>query len=170
MKDIQTFYGSLTQQLKDLLAQISPEKYQERLSIIMNASIGQHYRHIIEFFTCFREGVQSGVIDYNKRKRDIWIETIPSIAVSKLSEINSFIDKVENIDQNMDLVTDYYSKKIQTTFLRELSYNIDHSVHHMAIIKIAIKNTCPHVKLPEGFGVASSTLKYQALSDEKNQT
>ena len=50
---------------------------------------------------------------------------------------------------------------IETNFLRELVYNIEHVVHHMAIIKIGIREAAPKVKLPHDFGIAASTIRYQ---------
>ena len=51
--------------------------------------------------------------------------------------------------------------ELTTSLKRELIYNIEHAVHHMAIIKIAIKESLPHIALPEDFGIAYSTIKYQ---------
>ena len=50
---------------------------------------------------------------------------------------------------------------ILTTFERELMYNIEHTIHHLAIIKIAIRLVAPHIRLPDNFGVAASTIKHR---------
>ena len=57
--------------------------------------------------------------------------------------------------------TDTESVKIKSSLERELAYNIEHAIHHMAIIKIAIQTVFPNVKLAENFGVAYSTVRYQ---------
>ena len=44
---------------------------------------------------------------------------------------------------------------------RELVYNIEHAIHHMALIKIGIKEVAPQLQLPEGFGVANSTIRHK---------
>ena len=42
----------------------------------------------------------------------------------------------------------------------ELVYNIEHAVHHMAIIRIAVQHEFPDLALDDEFGYATSTLKY----------
>ena len=49
---------------------------------------------------------------------------------------------------------------ISTNYFRELVYNLEHTVHHMALIRVGI-NEVSAVKVPEEFGVASSTIKYK---------
>jgi hypothetical protein len=44
---------------------------------------------------------------------------------------------------------------------RELVYNIEHVVHHMALVKIGLKELLPDLDLPDDFGVAVSTIRYQ---------
>jgi len=51
--------------------------------------------------------------------------------------------------------------KVDTTFNRELLYAIEHTVHHMAIIKIGMLLNYPNVTVPENFGVAESTIQYK---------
>ncbi|MDX1476670.1 MAG: hypothetical protein R3301_03155 [Saprospiraceae bacterium] len=44
---------------------------------------------------------------------------------------------------------------------RELIYNIEHTIHHLAIIKIGLAIIAPDIPLPAHFGVAPSTVKYK---------
>jgi len=47
-----------------------------------------------------------------------------------------------------------------TNYHREIAYNLEHTIHHMALIKIGILELSD-LQIPEGFGVASSTMKYK---------
>jgi hypothetical protein len=49
---------------------------------------------------------------------------------------------------------------------REITYNIEHIVHHMALVKIGIKEVCPYVVMPPEFGIAVSTIKYHKSQAE----
>ena len=49
---------------------------------------------------------------------------------------------------------------IETNYYRELMYNIEHCIHHQAIIKIALLNF-GKTEIAENLGVAKSTIEYK---------
>jgi len=49
---------------------------------------------------------------------------------------------------------------IESNYYREIAYNLEHTIHHMALIRIGISEVSS-VLLSEDFGVASSTLKHR---------
>ncbi len=57
-------------QLSESLHQLTDAEYSQPSNILFNASIGQHVRHIIELFLCLEKGYETGVVNYEKRKRD----------------------------------------------------------------------------------------------------
>ena len=50
--------------------------------------------------------------------------------------------------------------EIDTNFYREALYNIEHTIHHMALIRVGIKEVSS-ITLPEYFGVAPSTIQHK---------
>lgn len=158
-------------QLVILLNQISDEDFVTPSVSLSGSTIGQHLRHTLEFFLCFRSGFETGVVNYDKRCHDKQIETERAIALKTVEEIRKFIS---NIDYSRKLVlevgyqvhSDEYLT-IPTTAVRELVYNIEHCVHHMAIMKIGIRELAPYISLPNDFGVAASTMRYHAASVTK---
>jgi hypothetical protein len=149
-------------QLSETLNQLSNEEYVKPSNILFNATIGQHVRHIIELFLCLEEGYESGTVNYEKRKRDYLIETDKEFAISLMTAIYS---RLERPDKDLVLEAEDYTECIETVaiptnYFRELTYNLEHTIHHMALIRVGI-NEVSKVQLSEEFGVAYSTIKYR---------
>ena len=49
---------------------------------------------------------------------------------------------------------------IPSNYYREIAYNLEHTIHHMALIRVGI-NEVSSVVLPTEFGVAYSTIKFR---------
>lgn len=151
-------------QLTDTLQQLSAEQYKQPSKILFNATIGQHTRHIIELFMELDKGYETGTVNYEKRKRDYLIETDKDFAASLLFEIYNRLNKP---DKELILESNYdeHSNEviaIKSNYYREVIYNLEHTVHHMALIRVGVTEVSG-IKLPEGFGVASSTTKYRKV-------
>ena len=164
MKLVQTC-TSILDQLADLIHEISDQDYSKPSVALSKSTIGQHLRHTLEFFICFEQGSQSGTINYDKRKHDKAIETDRAIALQTIMRIKSFISTLD-LDKKLELEVNYHveaddTQILETTTKRELVYNIEHAVHHMAIMKIGIREIAPYVRLNKDFGVAASTVRYQ---------
>jgi hypothetical protein len=149
-------------QLGETLNQLSNGEYVQPSKILIKATIGQHVRHIIELFQCLEKGYDTGIVNYEKRKRDHRIETNKELASSLLKEIYQNLEK-EN--KNIILEAEDYCDSIQvvlipSNYYRELAYNLEHTIHHMALIRVGI-NEISSLELPEEFGVAYSTIKYR---------
>ena len=154
----------LLNQLKDIAIALSDNDYYKPIEILGGSSIAAHNRHSLEFFQMLILGIKSGIICYDKRIHNKDLETIPKYF---LSEVDRIIDELKNIkvDSKIDLEVKYPLNDIneitQTTISREIVYNIEHLVHHMAIIKIGFKQEFPFINLPENFGIAQSTVVFQ---------
>jgi uncharacterized damage-inducible protein DinB len=149
-------------QLTEMLKQLSPEAYQQPGKRIFNASIGQHVRHIIELFQCLDLGYDEGFVNYEKRKRNQRIETDKEYAANLIKKIFYRLDKP---DKDLVLEAEDYNESaetvvIATNYYRELAYNLEHTIHHMALIRVAVEEVS-NVRLPDEFGVAYSTIKHR---------
>jgi hypothetical protein len=51
-------------------------------------------------------------------------------------------------------------EKISTNYFREIAYNLEHTIHHMALIRIGLREI-GDIPVDESYGVASSTTKYR---------
>ena len=91
-------------QLSDTLNQLSADQYKQPVKILFNASIGQHTRHIIELFMELDKGYEIGIVNYEKRKRDLLIETDKSLATALLQRIYEGLNKP---DKDLILESNY---------------------------------------------------------------
>ena len=149
-------------QLSETLDQLSNEEYLQPSKTLLNATIGQHVRHIIELFQCLEKGYAEGIVNYEKRKRDYQIETNKELAAVLLKEVYQNLEKTnkEIILESEDYCDSTQIVSIPSNYYRELVYNLEHTIHHMALIRVAV-NEVSTIELPEEFGVAYSTVKYR---------
>jgi hypothetical protein len=156
------------QEIIFILEQHSNELYTSPQEIFNGASIGQHFRHIIEFYICLEKGAKGQVICYDERERDLRLENNPEFAVNSIKNIIGNLAKI-NADLALKLKANYQSTIsegennslfIHSSLLRELAYALDHTVHHLAIINIALKEE-ESINLPVNFGVAASTVRFK---------
>lgn len=149
-------------QLQEVLSSLSNDEYAKPLEILSNASIGQHTRHIIEFFQVLNKNYDAGVINYDKRQRNKLLETNRDVARYELSVI---LDTISMKDKEVALVGTYSPDgleelTVKSSYYREIVYNLEHAVHHMAMIKIAIQQST-NLHVPADFGVAAATIQYK---------
>lgn len=152
-------------QIRDLLGTITAEHYTAKPEILSDASIGQHVRHILEFYLLLVSGSFSGTISYDKRERDIKLENSTEFAIQTIDRL---IKGVDTLDTNfpVKLEADYTSKgnsqnNINSSVGRELAYCIEHSIHHQALIKAGLIALNLRHCTDEYFGVAYSTIRYR---------
>lgn len=147
------------QLLTDLLQQLSADQYNEPCQALSGASIGKHYRHIIEVFTCLLDGYEKGLVNYDHRARNQTIETNIEVAFQKLEWLS---EEIEKPNKNISIEQSSGKEKllIQSTYYREILYNLDHAIHHQALIKIGVAEY-KNILLDENFGVAPSTIHYR---------
>ncbi|MFK7899334.1 MAG: hypothetical protein AB8B61_01115, partial [Cyclobacteriaceae bacterium] len=91
------------------------------------------------------------------------IETNIAVCLQKTEAICSQLIALDR-DVSLQLHTALGEETICTTssVSRELIYVIEHTVHHMAILKMGAIINFPSVKFPENFGFAQSTIDYQS--------
>jgi uncharacterized damage-inducible protein DinB len=160
--------SNILDQLTYVVEQLTDEQFSMPSRALSNSSIGQHLRHTLEFFLCVEHGYRSGLINYDKRAHDKVIEREKAKALETVERIGSFV-RLMNLDKSLLLEVNYDIEKesnetLTTTVKRELVYNIEHAVHHMALMKIGIREIAPGISLPADFGIAASTLRHQSAA------
>lgn len=128
---------------------------------------GAHMRHTYDFYRRLLDGVAEGRVDYDARQRDERMETDAAYTAGKWREL---IDEVRALsgtpssDQELRIKSDAEGMVgdeapwTRSSLGRELQAVLSHTVHHYALIGIALRLAdCDPG--PE-FGVAPSTLRY----------
>ena len=145
--------------LDKLLTNLRAELYAGPSDLLEGASIGSHMRHIIEFYECAICST-GNVVNYALRKRDPLIETDPCAAKDKIRLLQNRLLQTDGSLQ-LEIICDQSEGTVSSTLARELMYCNEHSVHHLAMIRIALREAgMSHLANPD-LGVAASTLKHR---------
>jgi hypothetical protein len=147
--------------LSALIKRIDETVYTERYPLFSDASVGMHIRHCIEFYTCI---MNSGAaeISYEKRERNILLETIPQVAIDELTRIRTWLLNPSGREVlNIGFISGETDYQAQSSFLRELYFVNEHLVHHLALIRIGLTASGYASLFNEDFGVASSTRRFK---------
>jgi uncharacterized damage-inducible protein DinB len=160
---------AIIQQITQLLRTIDQPTYAKPLDIFNGASIGQHIRHILDFYGCLLRDVKAGKVDYANRSRNPLAETNPDYTLRAFRQI---ADEVEKLTESARLeVWGDFSKDedegrpvLESSVGRELMFAHDHAVHHLAIIKIGVQFALPNLQLDASLGVAPATVKHRVAN------
>jgi uncharacterized damage-inducible protein DinB len=151
-------------QLFQLCDRLDNKEYAHCSSLLLGSSIGKHIRHIIEFYDILREGSEIGEINYDTRTRNTHIENETELAKLRLASILSWLEGLsENESLNLCFTFDHEKddvEQVESNLMRELAYNMEHAIHHMALIRIALDQLFSHIDIDSNFGLAYSTIRY----------
>lgn len=156
-------------QLRTIIHQLSDAEFTEKLELLNGSSIGQHVRHVLEFYICLSEGIKTGEVDYDKRVRNLRIENNPYYAIRLIDELSKVFccDEIAETPLTNTIEFNGVDVVANSSVRRELIYLIEHSIHHYAIIGIALRSHFRHVEIPYNFGVAYSTSKHKKSLETK---
>jgi hypothetical protein len=152
---------------ESLLNSLSDEDYTRKVPTVFGSTVGGHYRHCLDHFRSLLLGLDAGEINYDHRERNSWIENDCLFALAETRRILSafesvptrFLDCPINVRNKINYEVDT-APLIGSTVGRELMYAVAHAIHHYALI--AVMCGILEAPVPVGFGVAPSTLQYQA--------
>jgi hypothetical protein len=155
-------------QAQKLLQQIGDSAYADSPQDFEPHRVGGHLRHILEFYESFLEGVASGHIDYDARRRDHALETSREVALLRISAIIRRLETESALRTDAVIwvrMEDSMDQNAPEPFLtssigRELQALSSHTIHHFALMAITLR-AHGHVVDPD-FGMAPSTLRHRA--------
>jgi hypothetical protein len=167
MNNLISSIGKTLEELNSVVKLMSDEQFSTPLIIFSGSSVGMHARHIIEFYQCLlTQSVDNQSVNYDNRQRDLLLQTNIEYFALTVNGVVDALGKLDNARLNHPLSitsedTEPDVEPINSSFARELQYNLEHTIHHAAFIKIGVLSQIPDAYLPKTFGVAPSTLRYQ---------
>lgn len=155
-------------QAVELISRLRDEDYTRGGQAAYTSGIGSHLRHCLDHYTNFLDGLPGGRVDYDARARDPRIEQDRQHALAVMRDIVAGLkalaaqdgERVIQVKMDCGDQADPASWWTGSTVRRELQFLISHTVHHYALIAMILR--LHHLDPGPGFGVAPSTLRYQA--------
>lgn len=155
----------IIQQVCDLLHRMNDDMYGQPLEIFSDSSIGSHIRHIHGFYACLISGAKAGIVNYDKRERDLRIQNETEYCdenfcslIPGIRDLNP--EKPLKILQGMYTVEDNQNA-VASSVGREMMYAFEHAIHHLAIVKMGLRIHFPDFEVDKNLGVAPSTIEYR---------
>lgn len=124
-----------------LIASMDDSFYSQPMPAFASGSIGQHIRHVLDHYQAV-VNVANSVIDYDRRRRDVRLESCKQLA---LAEIQQTIDVLTHLEDGAVRVhsevspSDKVVVEVHSTIKRELLFVTSHAVHHFALIALLLR-------------------------------
>jgi uncharacterized damage-inducible protein DinB len=129
------------------------------------STVGVHFRHCIDFYSCFAAGIDAGRINYDLRERNSAVETNRRAAIEKIESIIEALRglSAEDAGREVQVITEDSSDGraldwSRSSMKRELQFLLSHTIHHYAIVAASLRQR--GIEPGEEFGVAPSTLRH----------
>ena len=127
----------------------------------LSSSVGEQFRHNLDFLNTFLNGTGRGTIDYTRRERDLRVATSRNYAVQKFADV---LRKISTLNRSeMSGLVSVRSEAVVSLWLpssviREMEFVLSHTIHHHALVAEKLK--AMGVSIEDDFGVAMSTKEY----------
>ena len=141
----------------ELLNRLSSQHYVADQSPIFLGTLGAHYRHLIEHYSCFLNALSDQELSFDSRPREAELENDIRLAKERIKSICDDLALIDSgeIDNSLTVHDQQSDAPIVSTIGRELLFLQAHTVHHHAIIGAMARRL--GVQIQSGFGVAVST-------------
>ena len=148
-----------------LFAAICQTDYTYKATPYVESCMGEHLRHIVDMYLALINAGNTGIVDYNCRRRGALIEQELPVGILELQEIRKWLLNLEHnsLDQKVTILseTSVSSQQIcemPSTLRRELLFVASHTIHHFALIRVVAKHL--DLEVSEQLGYAPATATY----------
>lgn len=127
------------------------------------SSVGSHIRHVLDFYNCIFNGLESKHVNLTSRERNQSVESDCNCAVSEIDVIANKLSDLNSVDLSLLLnVEDDLGNgnvTLQYTLGALLAQANGHTIHHYAIIAYILDRLDVEIK-DENFGYNPTTPKH----------
>lgn len=153
-------------QCAEFVESLSDRVYAAESRVIRGGTIGKHVRHVLDHFAATIVGLDSPhLIEYDKRQRNVPMETARSEALAAIAELRRRLHDVEEgalagqVRVRVMLASDGTEADLGSTLARELAFATHHAVHHHAMMKAIAAEF--GVVCSSEFGIAPATIRHE---------
>jgi uncharacterized damage-inducible protein DinB len=152
---------ALLGQLEWVLRRVNDGDYTVQRATGISGSIGSHVRHSLDHVTALTAGAEAGRIDYDHRRRGTAVESCRATALLEIDRTARDLRTLtsSDLDRSLELVAaidqDGTRLSAATSVGRELAFVISHTIHHLAVIALLLRDL--GIEVPPRFGYAPST-------------
>jgi hypothetical protein len=128
-----------------------------------NTNAGKHVRLVLDHILAFIPSITSGTLDYNRRNRESDVETNWHAAKTQLHEILKSLETLPLENTPLEVISELDSiqtanQNFTSNVPREVLYLINHTIHHVAYIRLLAKGC--GITLGDHIGIAPATATY----------
>jgi hypothetical protein len=152
-------------QAKAFLQDLTAENYQLVITPHFVSSAGTHMRHVLDHYLALKDGLNTGLVNYNKRNRFASVESCPREAMQEWQKIEQWLKEVSQLDADLPLsvecetsISKTQNIRTQSTLARELVFVSSHAIHHFSLL--AVINSLLGNKEELDFGIAPTTATF----------
>jgi uncharacterized damage-inducible protein DinB len=153
------------EQLIELVSGMSAAHYQQPFGRQGQQTIGKHVRHVVDHYESFLRhspATAPMLVNYEHRRREASLETVPDIACDRLRKLCGNLQQLLDADLPKAVQVEYPTTRDSSSLCssvgRELTFLSGHTIHHMAIIGLLAEQL--DLQPEPGFGVAPSTQRH----------
>ncbi|PCJ48035.1 MAG: hypothetical protein COA74_10295 [Gammaproteobacteria bacterium] len=132
-------------------------------SVYQSSGVSRHIRHILDHYLALKNGLEGNHVNYNRRNRGSKVETDIEFALEIISYLNNWLLTLEDNTQVITIDSEIafdeqFIETFQSNQNRELLSMINHTIHHIAYIKLMAKKY--DIEFPDELGIAPSTASF----------
>lgn len=147
------------QQGIELLTQLDDEQYTMTAGPLFAYGVGSHFRHCLDSYQCFLQGLPTGRIDYDRRERDELTAQDRQHASTRITwTMELLCELLHSFEHGAVCVRQDGPQWAASSVTRELQFLLSHTVHHYALIALILR--LQGFNPAAEFGVAPSTLEH----------